>query len=459
MMKNRYYLIFLLTLLCFCHPASAQDDYVLSLDECKAIAMQNNNDIRNAGLDVTAANAQKKEVFMNYFPTVSGLGFAMHSLDYNIKLNVTDIFGKEDAGYNLQALWDEFYNEIGVSKTFNFLRFAQRYGLVLMQPVFAGGRIVNGNRYAALGIEAAGVKKELTERNVAEQVEKNYFAVSALNDKQKTLDALSILLDSLANVADIALSEGVILKADHMLLQTKKLELQNGQQKLRTGLKLMKMNLLNSMGMKYKVLEIDKYKFPEFQMISLPKPEEVYVDEEAVVSELEETRLLGLQVEAKKYEKKLTLGSTLPQLGLGFTYGYTRLSEFNNGRFNGSAFAVLQIPITDWAKNSYKMKRQQAEIEKAENDRDHLHEMLVLQQRKLYLELTSAWDALELAKSQKEYSDYLYQQAMLNHEAGYTTVTDLLQAYSNVASVSENYANAYSDYITALQVYTGRINN
>lgn len=440
------------------HCAAAQEtDFVLSLEDCRRIALENNNNLKNARLDEKAARAKKSEVLTNYFPVINLGGFAFHSLDYNIKVEMTDVFGKNEFGYAMQNIWASIAPELGVSSSFNFLQYGQHYGATAIQPVFMGGRIVTGNQYAKLGIEAAQLKTDLSERNTLEDVDRNYYMVVSLVEKQKTLNALKSLVDTLDRISKLALENGVIVKADRLLLENKISELQNAQVKLRGGMRLAKMNLLTNIGMKFKMTDLDKYSFPMAGTENIPTPESVYVDEEKVVGQMEESRLLELQIKAKQYEKKLTLGGVLPQVGVGFTYGYTEMNGLNSGRWNGSMFAAFQVPLTDWAKSSMKMQQDQVAIEKATNDRNHMVEMLILQQRQFYLELTSAWDRLELARSQKDYNLYMYDQAMLNYEAGYNTMTDVLQAYSNLAEVNENYCNALSDYLLALQIYKGRI--
>ena len=83
--------------------------------------------------------------------------------------------------------------------------------------------------------------------------------------------------------------------------------------------------------------------------------------------------------------------------------------------------------------------------------------MLLLRQRKFYLELTSAWDALTLARSQREYGQYLYDQAQVSFKSGYSTTTDLLQAYGNLTEQVERETVAIGDYLTALQVYRSHL--
>ena len=437
--------------------ALGAQERTFTLEECKEIALQNNNEVRKAQLDIKGAKAMEGEVAVNFFPTASLTGMAFHAFNPLISINALDVVGDNPLGNAIQDLWQALADANGGNASLDLFHYAQHYGIMAIQPVFAGGRIVNGFRYAKLGSEAARLKAEMTSRDVMEEVEKNYYGLLSLMEKEKYLNSLQELIDTLDKVAGVALGEGVILRSDHMLLQNKKLELKNGMVKLRAGMRLMKMNLLNSIGCTYRVMDLDSYHFTGCIAEGIPSPDEVYRDENEVVASLTETKLLELQVKAKKFDKKLTLGSTLPQIGLGVSYGYTRLFSPRPGRWNGMVFAAVSIPLTDWAKNSYKMQRQQTEIEKAEYDRDHLGEMLVLQQRKFFLELTSAWDALTLARSQKEYALYQYEQAKVQFEAGYTTTADLLQAYSGLSEATETESTALSDYLTALQVYRSRL--
>ena len=454
MKSNRIIPVLLLFLpLCL----AAQTPHGFTLDECKEIALQNSNEMRKAALDKKAAQAMTGEVAANFFPTASINGLAFHAFNPLLSIDAISVLGNTEIGNAIQDAWQEIAEAKGAKASLDFLKYGQFYGITAIQPIFAGGRIVNGYLYSQLGVEAARLKAEMNEKEVLEEVERNYFGVISLMEKEKYLDAMQALLDSLEIVANVAFQEGVIVKSDYLMLQNKKMELSNGRLKLTAGMRLMKMNLLSSMGYKYKVLDLDKYSFASPGFEGIPTPEDVYVDENKVVEELAETRLLDIQVKAKKFEKRLTLGSTLPQIGLGVRYGYNRLFYERPGRWNGLVFAAFTIPLTDWAANSYKMKRQQCDIEKAEYDRDHYTEMLLLRQRKYYLELTSSWDALTLARSQHEYAQYLYDQARISFDSGCSTTTDLLTAYGNLTESVERETVALGDYLTALQVYRSQL--
>lgn len=454
MKRNKFIWVLLLLV-----PAmlSAQGAHEFTLEECRDIALQNSNELRKAALDQKAAQALTGEVAANFFPKASINGMAFHAFRPLISINALNIFGNNDVGAVIQNVWQQIADENGGTASLDLLQYGQYYGVTAVQPIFAGGRIVNGFKYSKLGVAAAKLQAEMTEQQVLEETDHNYFGLIALLEKEKYLNAMQSLLDSLEKVADVAFQEGVIVKSDYLMLQNKKMELSNGRTKLTAGMRLMKMNLLSSMGYKYKVMDLDNFTFVSPGLDGIPTPEEVYVDENQVVESLAETRLLDIQVKAKRFEKKLTLGSTLPQIGLGVNYGFNRFFQNTPGRWNGMVFVAFSIPLTDWAANSYKMQRQQYDIDKAEFDKEHYHEMLLLRQRKFYLELTSAWDALTLARSQREYGQYLYDQAQVSFKSGYSTTTDLLQAYGNLTEQVERETVALGDYLTALQVYRSHL--
>ena len=168
---------------------------------------------------------------------------------------------------------------------------------------------------------------------------------------------------------------------------------------------------------------------------------------------MEESKLLDVYVKVRQHQKKITLGGSLPSVGLGARYGVSRFDIRDEFKWNGGVYLALKIPISSWGRTSLALKRSQIEIDKAEAIQKNLTEKLTLKLRKDYLELTSAWDAIQIAREQKEYEEYLYEQVRLNCENGYSTVADLLKSYSDLAKAEESYSTAVSDYVTALHAY------
>ncbi|MGN0188057.1 MAG: TolC family protein, partial [Candidatus Cryptobacteroides sp.] len=141
--------------------ASAQS---LSLEDCLRMAGENDVRIRNAGLDVIASRAQKSEALSNWFPTVSIDGTGFYAFDPFLKIRLGDVLGDSDYALELNRIAESAGALYGISTSWTALDYGFSARAQLTQLLYAGGRIVNGNRLAALGVEAAMLKESLAVR-------------------------------------------------------------------------------------------------------------------------------------------------------------------------------------------------------------------------------------------------------------------------------------------------------
>ena len=333
-----------------------------------------------------------------------------------------------------------------------------------MQPLYAGGRIVNGNRLASLGVEAAQSQYAIKSRSNLQTLEQNYWQAVSLQEKQKTLLQMEQMLDSLYKDVSSAVDAGVAVKTDLMQVEMGRNNLRSGISRLNGGLRLAKMNLFNSIGQPYAVVKASSDTTRPFiddiilddVLDDFPSPEQCYMPEEQVAAGLDESKLLQMNVESKRLEKKMAMGEALPSVGIGASYGY---SQILNGRANGSLYAMVKIPVSDWGKTSRKMQRLGYQIQQAENDREYLSSQLVLKMRQLYLELTCSWEQLQIAKENVELSRLCAEQMTLNYEAGLSTMSELMQARTKLRQAYEEQIDqtiAYRNALTAYTLMTGR---
>lgn len=431
----------------------------MTLQDCRRLSAEHNADVRNAALDVTAARLQKQEALAEYFPTIAATGGAFHAKDPLFSMTISDVLGKSALSQNIDELVSTLLRDYGLNSRFSTLQYGYAGAVSLTQPIFAGGRIVAGNKLASLGEKAAVAKSEIQKRTTTEQVDKDFYGILALQEKMITLSSLQRLLDTLQRDVEAAYAAGLALNTDLSEVMLKQSELKAGQSKLTMGLRLAKMNMLNSLGVEYNPYtsidnpdkpSIDSFIF-EGSFDGIMTPKEAYVDEEKASSSLAEHRLLQLQVEARDLERRMVLGETLPSLGLGATYGYFK--AVNDPRWNGALYAVLKIPITDWGKNSRKLQRMRIEIQKAENQRDYLSTQLVLQLRKLYVELNCAWDNMQIAVEAENLARTRLDNLNADYAVGSVTLTDLLRSESTYRDTQEFRIDATLDYLSALEAY------
>lgn len=453
-MKSR-----IITLLLVLSAITASGQTVMTLQECRRLAAEHNADIRNAALDVAAARLQKQEAIAEYFPKIDVSGGAFHAKDPLFRMRISDILGHSDLSYEIEESVSSLMRDYGLSSDFSTLHYGYAGLVNLTQPLFAGGRIVAGNKLAALGEKAAQARSEIQNRTTAEQVDRDFYGILALQEKLVTLSGMQKLLDTLQRDVEVAYAAGLALNTDVSEVLLKQSELKAGVNKLTMGLRLAKMNMLNGLGVEYNPYvsienpdkpSIDSFVF-EGSIDQIMAPEEAYVDEEKAAASLAEHKLLQMQVEARNLERRMVLGETLPSLGLGATYGYAK--AVNDPRWNGSLYAILRIPITDWGKNSRKLQRMRIEIQKAENQRDYLSSQLILQLRKLFVELSCSWDNMQIAVDAENLARTRLDNLRIDYSAGRATLTDLLKSESTCRDAQEFRIDATLDYLSSLEAY------
>ena len=224
---------------------------VLTMEECRSMALRNNAAVRNAQLDVIAARAQKGEALSEYFPKVSVNAFGYYAFDPMLEVGVKDILGDSDAANNLNSWVSQIAPLYGIDPVFSTMKQGYSATVSAVQPVFAGGRIVSGNRLASLGVEAARLKSSLQRRKSVEEVEQDYWQVISLEEKMKTLGSVQEMLDNLEKDVDAAVAAGLATETDRLRLQLKRNELRATRSKLKGGIRLAKMNLCDAIGLEY----------------------------------------------------------------------------------------------------------------------------------------------------------------------------------------------------------------
>lgn len=418
---------------------------LLSLEDCRVMALQHNHKVRNSSLDMLAASARKQEALAEYFPKVFVSSYGFMAMDPMVEIGVSDIFGNNGFSDNLQAAVDYLGTRYGFPSVFSTLKSGFSASVTAMQPLYAGGRIVTGNSLAALGSTASQIQDELTVREVIEDVDKDYWTVVSLSEKMAALEESEAFMESLAKDVAATVAAGLALDTDLMQVELKRNELKRMRLSLAGGIKLAKINLCNTIGQSY----ADDIVLTE-SLEDLNSPQEYYVPEEEMVAGLSEIQLLEISVQQKKLEKRMALGEALPQIAVGASYGYSRLV---NDRFNGIVFGMVRIPLSDWGKVSRKVKRIDYAMQKAQNDRNYLGGQLLLQVRKLWIDLNVAWEDVILASGGVELARKNVEMMSDKYASGLVPMSDLLQARTQLRIQQNACIDARIAYSSALLSY------
>ena len=432
----------------------------ITLEDCKAMALEHNSSVRNSALDVKAAQLQKQEAFAEYFPRVSASMFGYYSLNPLIDIDVRDVLGNNDFANNIQHVVESYGSMYGISTSYTTMKQGYSASLTALQPIYAGGRIVAGNALAKLGIEAAQLQNGIQVRKTTAEVENLWWQIAGLEEKLSTLESLEAILDTLNITVSEAIKAGLAAETDILQIDLKRSELNAGKKQIISGIRLLKVNLFNVVGQRYALYEaVSSEDRPFIDDIVLDctagevmSPEKYYREAGDVVSNMEESELLDLQVRAGELEKRMAIGGALPQVAVGVTSGYSNLMD--KGRINAIALATVKIPISDWGKAARKAQRIETKVQKAKNDREFLTEQLNLQVSKLWLDLITAYDQWQVALEADDIAGRLFEVAESNYRAGMISIQELLQAESSMMDARSTASDRLIDYRNAIRAYT-----
>ena len=417
----------------------------LSLDSCKVLVLRNNAEVKNATLDVLVAREVQHQVLTKFFPNVSAMALGYHALKPLIEYGIEDV-GNAEIRQWLYNMYAEYGAALGLPNSLSMCENGLGVGATALQPVFMGGQIVNGNRLAKLGVQAAELQNGLTQDKLLQQVEENYWLVVSLCEKKKTIAQALILLDTLSRDVNAACEAGLLTQNDKLKVTLKQHEMESNRLKVDNGITLATMALCQMIGIEYsEQLQLT-------DTVATPSSNLQPMDPALAVAARRETSLLNLNVKAEQLKKKMIIGETLPQVmvGVGGSYGNF---VFDRYKFNGLAFAFMKVPLTDWWETAHKIKQQNNVIQQAENTRDDLTRKMELETRQAWNTFVEATSQLVLMETAVRDAEANLNTASINFQAGMVPVSELLEAQTLYRQAQDQLIDAKISYQTALLRY------
>ncbi|MBO7585864.1 MAG: TolC family protein [Bacteroidales bacterium] len=408
----------------------------LTLDSCLKAAGARNVTLENARLDVLAAEQVKRQAFTKYFPTVSATALGYRALNPMFEYGIGDIDNAQ-VRQDLYNLWSEYGGSIGIPPSISLAEKGTAVAATAMQPLYAGGRIVNGNRLAQLGVEAAQLQQELSQEKVLLSVEESYWLVVSLYEKRHTVLQALDFLDTLGRDVLTAEEAGLVTRNDRLKVALKRDEMRSNLLKVENGIQLATMALCQLSGIEYS---------PTLQLTDTvaTEPSDIDVRIAEAVARRKESRLLALNVQAEQLKKKMIVGEALPQLaiGVGASYGNLIVDRYSA---NGLAFATLQVPLTDWWATTHKAKEQEIRIQQAENSSRDLTEKMALETEQAIHNVQEAQAQVALAESTLYDAKENLENVLTNYEAGLVPVSELLEARTLYSQAQDQFTEARID--------------
>ena len=448
-----------------------------TLQQLKDSALHNNIAIRNARHGVEAAQQQRKEAFTKYFPNVSGTGlwFNANKGMMQTTIDPSEVITPEVGAALATSLPPVLLSSMATPIEISMMKNGTIGSLMAVQPVFAGGQIINGNKLARVGEDVSRLQLQLSENEVEKTTEQYFWQLVSLQEKMKTIDAVDTLLCDIYKDVDVAVRAGVAMRNDLLQVQLRQNDVESQRLKLQNGISIVRQLLGQYCGLKPhpsltpnpspkdegnfkgegEAFGRDESSYT-FDIVLPDMNQQDYLPpspfgEGSGVRLLPEYQLLGKQVEAANLQKKMAIGKNLPSVAVGAGYNYHNLME-NNHTF-GMVFATVSVPISDWWGGSHAVKRRKIEYQQAQ-------EQLADNAQLLKIRMQNAWNGVEESYLQLQLAQRGIEQAKENlrlhrdyYRAGTSRVSELLEAQLLYQQSLDKHTDAFANYQNKLLEY------
>ena len=419
---------------------------VYTLEQCVSEAVRNNLKLRNADKQILMSEEQRKEAFTKYFPTVSAMG-----LGYMADKGLVQM-------------------DLGGGAAMSLLKHGYNASVTAMQPVFAGGQIVNGNKLAKVGADVSRLQRGLTENEIRLNTENYYWQAVMLKEKLKTIDQVEKQLIEVRKDAQAAVDAGIKNRNDLLQVQLRHNETRTSRIQVENALQTVCDLLAQVMG--HAGESIDVCDLMEVSKVSnkgtsdsgkaslsiLPEsPQQLFVSPESALHQTNEYQLLDKQVEADQLQYKLSVGKNLPSVAVGGGYIYNHLMDKSQNNLVG--MLTVSVPISSWWGGSHDMKRQKLQIANDIDDKQNQSEQLIIRMRKAWNDLNDAYKQVAIAQESIEQSEENLRLNTDYYQAGTSTISDVLDAQTLYQQSHDQYVESIATYEVKKREYlqaTGR---
>lgn len=460
-------------------PTYAGAQQVLTLDECRQMAVENNNSLKTAQQKIKVAGYDRNIALANYFPKITATGTYMYTsrdwklidddkaaviqnagttLQNDVTNKMMQIMSDKDVmtKYMTDAAFKKLIdglqttdiatpiNAIGQHITDALtLDMHNLCGAVVsvQQPVFMGGKIVASNQMAKYAEELAKSQYDAEHAQVLSDIEQAYWQIVSIAAKKNLAENYADLLRQMGKDVDALVAEGFATPSDALTIKVKMNEAEMLYTKATNGLALAKMLLCKECGLPLdsEITLADE----TLDAIPVPQMSPVISDEEVYAARPE---IRSLDLAKKIYDKKVAVvrADGLPTVAVMANYAVTNPNVFNGfqNKFGGffSAGVLVNVPIFHGTEAIQKTRKAKAEAALTQYRLDDAKEMISLQVAQLRQQEGEALEKLTMAESNLENAEENLRVATAGWNEGMIASNVVLQAQTA-------WLQAHSEYI------------
>lgn len=432
--------IFILLIIFMYAAMSSSAQELMSLKQAREMALAKNENVKVAGKLQQKAEAEKAAVKTMWFPSFSAMGMGLYQ-NKDIELEMIlptqkpnpltgqlepNIMIDPQTGYPVMGPdGNPVFNMYAWLPLNISLSGAYLVGVMMEQPVYAGGKISAGNKMAGIGAQMADINVELEQMNTIVEVDNAYWThISVLHKvrlAQQAVDMLATLVEKAGDANEVGMSNRNDLLKAQVEYNKAKLDLQKAQ----NGLELSRMNLCRITGLPLNadVVAVDT-------LVSVQPPAELSLTAETIDGR-PEYQLLDKSVAMQEQNIRLARADFMPLAGVQAAYSHLGGIELSGTDFSNSGVNVLasvKIPLFHWGEGAKKIKSAKIEKEIREIERDKNKHLLILEAEQSRLNVILAWERVQMNETSVAQAEENLRVTRDNYEVGLETITELLMA-------------------------------
>ena len=435
-----------LILLAWCFPAFSQvtsgEGLPLSLQDCRRLALEQNEKIKTASNAVNKAKLDRQIAFAQYLPKVDGSFTLAH-------MTSIDLLDQDFIGLSLQT------------------RGTYLAGISVTLPLYVGGQITSANRLASIGQTVSLEQQRKTRMQVIADVDNAYYTLIAVHSKVQMLEAYALQMQELYDQVKLATNVQMATENDLLRVATKQNEVSYQLQKARNGEQLCGLALANVIG-----TDLEQTIIPTDTVLSVAPVSQLSED----FSTRPDLLLLQQQVKANEVLVKKSRSNYLPTVALVGRYShYNNLKlkgdlilpnsnslGFNHTFSGGNPMALLSVslPIFHWGAELKKVKKAKLDLNDAKLQLQQNERGMRVEVRKAVQNVTDSQRMVETATVGRKQADENLRVMRQKFDNQLCTMTDLLDAQSQWQQARSNLIEAQTQlkiYETEYLRVTGRL--
>lgn len=440
----------------------------LSLDSCRAMALRNNKQLGIARAKQEVAMNVRKSARTMYLPHVDVAGGWMlssreisllNSDQKNILSNLgTTAVGSIDVSGVSDLLTSMMqkgllspqeamkYGELASNATQQLEAYGNALGnnikdafrtdtrsiiagsVVVSQPVFMGGAIIAANKMADINEQMAAIQIDASEQGVLYEIDKAYWLVVSLRQKQRLAESYLKLVTKLDEDVNKMIKEGVATRADGLKVDVKVNEAEMTKTQVDNGLSLARMLLCQLCGIHVgnDITLVDESK-DDVSVVPMNR-----YDKGLAMENRPELKLLDNAVALSEQTTKIARATMLPQVALTGGYLISNPNVYNGfeKKFGGmwNLGLVVRMRVFDWGDATYKIRASKIATSMARMTADEAREKIDLQVNQCDYRLKEANKKLVTAEKNIKRAEENLRCANLGFSEGVMDATEVMAA-------------------------------